>query len=386
MKLGVQQPGDGSDAPCLQVERLAVHYDKTPVVRDASFQLRRGEYLGIIGPSGCGKTTTLRAIAGLETPQAGEISIDGKLVFSSRARVNVPPERRNVGLVFQSWANWPHMSVRQNISYALRIRRQPAGVIEEMTQWALKLTQLEKFADRRASQLSGGQQQRVALARSLASSPAVLLLDEPLSNLDPMLRASVRTEMAALKQEIAMTAIHVTHDQEEAFALCDRVIVMQAGEMVQMGEPAEVYKQPRNRFVAQFLGATNILGARVCGERDEGPGPVVHLDSGLRVALTNTGNADTTGNGGLEVAVRPHSFELAGDKPAKAVNVWQAQVEQSMYLGGSTQYRLRIGALQVEARTPATRRFDKGSSVWVHVAPADCLVLNGKNGGSRETT
>ena len=367
MKLGVHQPGDGSDAPCLQVERLAVHYDKTPVVRDASFQLRRGEYLGIIGPSGCGKTTTLRAIAGLETPQAGEISIDGKLVFSSRARVNVPPERRNVGLVFQSWANWPHMSVRQNISYALRIRRQPAGVIEQMTQWALKLTQLENFAERRASQLSGGQQQRVALARSLASSPAVLLLDEPLSNLDPMLRASVRTEMAALKQQVRMTAIHVTHDQEEAFALCDRVIVMQAGEMVQMGEPAEVYNAPRNRFVAQFLGATNILGAQACAE--------------LRVALTNTGNSDS---GGLEVAIRPHSFEVTGDKPVKTVNVWPAQVEQSMYLGGSTQYRLRIRELQLEARTPAGRRFEKGASVWVHVAPADCLILNDKNGGAHE--
>jgi ABC-type Fe3+/spermidine/putrescine transport system ATPase subunit len=357
-------PGDGSDATCLRVERLAVHYDKAPVVRDASFELRRGEYLGIIGPSGCGKTTTLRAIAGLETPQAGEISIDGKLVFSSRTRVNVPPERRNVGLVFQSWANWPHMSVRQNISYALRIRRQPSSVIEQMTQWALKLTQLEKFADRRASQLSGGQQQRVALARSLASSPAVLLLDEPLSNLDPMLRASVRTEMAALKQQVSMTAIHVTHDQEEAFALCDRVIVMQGGEMVQMGEPAEVYKRPRNRFVAQFLGATNILDAGVCAE--------------LRMAVTNSNS------GGREVAIRPHSFELSGDKPAKTVNVWQAQVEQAMYLGGSTQYRLRIGELQVEARTPAGRRFEKGASVWVHVAPADCLVLNDKNGGSHE--
>jgi ABC-type Fe3+/spermidine/putrescine transport system ATPase subunit len=360
----------------VQVERLCVHYDKAAVVRDASFALRRGEYLGIIGPSGCGKTTTLRAIAGLETPQAGEISIDGKLVFSSRAKVNVPPERRNVGLVFQSWANWPHMSVRQNISYALRIRRQPSSVIEQMTQWALKLTQLEKFADRRASQLSGGQQQRVALARSLASSPAVLLLDEPLSNLDPMLRASVRTEMAALKQQVSMTAIHVTHDQEEAFALCDRVIVMQAGEMVQMGEPAEVYQRPRNRFVAQFLGATNILGARPSGE-----GPLLHLESGLRVAVTNAETAN-----GLQVAIRPHSFELADERPANTVNVWQAQVEQSMYLGGSTQYRLRIGELQVEARTPAGRRFEKGASVWVHVAPADCLVLNDKNGGNHEAS
>ena len=348
---------------CLRVERLAVHYDKAPVVRDASFELRRGEYLGIIGPSGCGKTTTLRAIAGLETPQAGEISIDGKLVFSSREKVNVPPERRNVGLVFQSWANWPHMSVRQNVSYALRIRRQPAAVIEQMTQWALKLTQLESFADRRASQLSGGQQQRVALARSLASSPTVLLLDEPLSNLDPMLRASVRTEMAALKQEIAMTAIHVTHDQEEAFALCDRVIVMQAGEMVQMGEPAEVYRRPRNRFVAQFLGATNILSARECAE--------------LRVALNNGESS------GLEVAIRPHSFELSAEKPSHGVNVWQADVEQAMYLGGSTQYRLRIGELRVEARAQTGRRFEKGTSVWVHVAPADCLVLNDKNGGNQ---
>jgi iron(III) transport system ATP-binding protein len=242
-----------------------------------------------------------------------------------------------------------------------------------MTQWALKLTQLEELADRRASQLSGGQQQRVALARSLASSPAVLLLDEPLSNLDPMLRASVRTEMAALKQEIAMTAIHVTHDQDEAFALCDRVIVMQGGEMVQMGEPAEVYRRPRNRFVAQFLGATNLLNAKLSGE-----GPVLQLESGMRVAVSNGDSS------GLEVAIRPHSFELAAERPAHTVNVWQAQVEQAMYLGGSTQYRLRIGELRVEARTPAGRRFEKGASVWVHVAPADCLVLNEKNGGNHE--
>jgi ABC-type Fe3+/spermidine/putrescine transport system ATPase subunit len=203
----------------------------------------------------------------------------------------------------------------------------------------------------------------------------VLLLDEPLSNLDPMLRASVRTEMAALKQQVSMTAIHVTHDQEEAFALCDRVIVMQAGEMVQMGEPAEVYQRPRNRFVAQFLGATNILGARLSGE-----GPLLHLESGMRVAVTSADKA------GFEVAIRPHSLEVTGEKPAKTVNVWQAQVEQSMYLGGSTQYRLRIGELQLEARTPATRRFEKGASVWVHVAPADCLLLNDKNGGSHEAS
>jgi ABC-type Fe3+/spermidine/putrescine transport system ATPase subunit len=175
-----------------------------------------------------------------------------------------------------------------------------------------------------------------------------------------------------------MTAIHVTHDQEEAFALCDRVIVMQGGEMVQMGEPAEVYQRPRNRFVAQFLGATNILGARLSGE-----GPLLQLESGMRVAVTS---AETAGNGGLEVAIRPHSFELAGDRPAHTVNVWQAQVEQAMYLGGSTQYRLRIGELRVEARTPATRRFEKGASVWVHVAPADCLVLNDRNGGNHEAS
>ena len=147
--------------------------------------------------------------------------------------------------------------------------------------------------------------------------------------------------------------------------------------MVQMGEPAEVYQRPRNRFVAQFLGATNILGARVCGERDKGP--VLHLESGMCVAVSNADIA-----GGLEVAIRPHSFELAGDRPASTVSVWQAQVEQSMYLGGSTQYRLRIGELQVEARTQTARRFDKGASVWVHVAPADCLVLNDKNGGNHE--
>ncbi|HEX2171334.1 MAG TPA: ABC transporter ATP-binding protein, partial [Dehalococcoidia bacterium] len=219
----------------IEVENLVVKYGDVTAVNGVSFAIRRGEHLTLLGPSGCGKTTTLRAIAGLEQPASGEILIDGKPVYSSSRHVNVPTEKRGLSMVFQSYAIWPHMTVFDNVAYGLRVRRLPKKEIEEKVHWALGLVRMNDFARRSAAKLSGGQQQRVALARSFAFSPSVLLFDEPLSNLDAKLRAEMRLEIKDLQQQIGITSVYVTHDQEEALAISDRVIVMNVGIIEQIG-------------------------------------------------------------------------------------------------------------------------------------------------------
>jgi len=257
----------------IEVEDLVVRYGTVTAIDGISFEVRRGEHMTLLGPSGCGKTTTLRALAGLETPTGGEIRIDGRPVFSSRQGINVPAEQRRLPMVFQSYAIWPHMTVFDNVAYGLRLRRLPRPEVNERVSAALDLVRLADFAKRSAADLSGGQQQRVALARCLAVSPAVLLLDEPLSNLDARLRAAMRLEIQALQRQIGLTSVYVTHDQEEALVISDRIIVMNAGRIEQIGTAFEIYDTPRNAFVADFVGAANLISGVVRPEhrRDSSP-------------------------------------------------------------------------------------------------------------------
>src|SRR5215510_9381867 len=248
--------------PHIEVENLEVYFGAVPAVRGVSFTVTPGEQLTLLGPSGCGKTTTLRAIAGLEKPVAGEIRIDGTPIYSAARNINVPAEKRGLSMVFQSYAIWPHMSVFDNVAYGLRVRREEAAAIKNKVMQALALVQMQALADRRASQLSGGQQQRVALARAFVFQPSVLLFDEPLSNLDAKLRADMRIELRELQHRLGITSVYVTHDLEEALAMSDRIVVMKDGLIEQIGPPGDIYNLPRNAFVADFVGSANLIRGR----------------------------------------------------------------------------------------------------------------------------
>jgi len=248
--------------PHIEVENLEIHYGDVPAVRGVSFSVQPGEQLTLLGPSGCGKTTTLRAIAGLEQPMAGEIRIDGAPVYSSTQHVNIPAEKRGLSMVFQSYAIWPHMTVFENVAYGLRVRRESKEAIAQKVERALDMVQMRAFSARGASQLSGGQQQRVALARAFVFQPSVLLFDEPLSNLDAKLRADMRIELRELQHRLGITSVYVTHDLEEALAMSDRIVVMKDGLIAQVGSPLEIYNHPRNAFVADFVGSANLIRGR----------------------------------------------------------------------------------------------------------------------------
>ena len=250
----------------IEVKDLVIRYGEAVAVNGVSFTVDRGEHVTLLGPSGCGKTTTLRAIAGLEQPVSGSIRIDGHAMYDASERRNIPTEQRGVSMVFQSYAVWPHMTVFDNVAYGLRVRKQSAADIKANAERALDLVQMRHLAERPASKLSGGQQQRVALARALAFSPTVVLFDEPLSNLDAKLRAEMRVELRELQRRLDITSVYVTHDQEEALAISDRVIVMNVGVIEQIGTPEQIYNRPRSRFVADFVGSANIIKGRLSGD------------------------------------------------------------------------------------------------------------------------
>ena len=245
------------------LENVSRSFGSALAVDRVSLKVEAGEFLTLLGPSGCGKTTTLRMIAGLEQNTTGRITIGDAVVSDADRSIFVPAERRRLGMVFQSYAIWPHMTVFDNVAYPLRIRRRPAAEIKERVMGALGLVEMEKYAQRPAPALSGGQQQRVAIARALVFEPEVLLLDEPLSNLDARLRTQMGDEFRKLQKRLGITSLYVTHDQEEAMALSDRVVVMEGGKILQVGSPEEIYQRPGSRSVATFFGSPNLLDAEV---------------------------------------------------------------------------------------------------------------------------
>src|SRR5689334_11400162 len=289
--------GGETAAGRIEVRDLVVRYGEAAAVDGVSFTVERGEHVTLLGPSGCGKTTTLRAIAGLETPSGGSIRINGQTMYSAAERRSVPTEKRDVSMVFQSYAVWPHMSVFDNVAYGLRVRKLPRGEVAAQVERALDLVQMRQYAERSASLLSGGQQQRVALARAIAFSPSVLLFDEPLSNLDAKLRAEMRVELRALQHRLGVTSLYVTHDQEEALAISDRVIVMNVGGIEQIGSPEDIYNRPKTRFVADFVGSANLIAGRVTGP-------------GTFEAEGGTSLKTVGGSAGSEVAVRTAYIDL----------------------------------------------------------------------------
>ena len=331
-------------------------------VDQVSLTIHEGEFVTLLGPSGCGKTTTLRLISGFEMLTSGRILLDDKDIS------NRPPNKRDMAMVFQSYALFPHMSVYKNIAYGLRIKRVPGKEIRERVERVLDLMGLRGLGERRPNELSGGQQQRVALARSLVVEPRVLLFDEPLSNLDAKLRVQMRSEIRNIQRRLNITSVYVTHDQVEAMALSDRIVVMNQGKIEQIGSPEEIYRRPTSRFVADFIGRANFLDARI--ESIKGDQAEVEL-LGQRVHVPIT--FDGAAGDHLTAVLRPEALSLREDAELE-----QGVVEQAMYLGSSIEYLVQVGDRQlivVETDPRAQRVFREGQTAGVTFAPSTIHLL-----------
>jgi iron(III) transport system ATP-binding protein len=342
----------------------------TPVVAidDVSFTVNEGEFFSILGPSGCGKTTILRAVAGLEQADAGEIRIAGKTVYSAAGRVNVPPQRREVSLMFQSYAIWPHMSVYENVAFPLRARR--AERIDQRVKEMLATVALVETAERPASRLSGGQQQRLALARAIVSNPRVLLLDEPLSNLDVKLREQLRLELKRIQKEYGVTTVYVTHDQAEALSLSDRLAVMDRARILQVGLPHEIYRNPATRTVAQFIGQSNILEATAVGPAEDGTVDRFATALGIvSVARRQT----VASEGDLVLSVRPEDVRLVhAGQPVR--NAFTGKVAASMFYGDHQDLQVDTGTIVILMRVPGNLTIKVGDEVHAYLDPEAIAV------------
>ena len=348
----------------VELKNLTKRYGSTAVVNDISQHIAHGSLVCLLGPSGCGKTTTLRLIAGFVEPTAGEIHVGDKLL-SSAART-LPPERRNMSMIFQSYALWPHMTVADNVAYGLKLRKLDRAVIAQKVGAMLATTKLEALAERYPGELSGGQQQRVALARALIVEPETLLLDEPLSNLDANLREEMRFEVRRLHDEYRYTTIYVTHDQSEAMTAADVIVVMNAGRIEQTGSPEEVYERPRSEFVARFIGASNVLrGRNRSDSRIDFAGTPLRLNAEKLPA-----------HGETAVSIRPHEVAIAANRPAQDENVVPATVVRQVFLGSSRDYLVEVGGgTQLRVITTAGENLAQGSAVWLHLPPQRCRAL-----------
>jgi len=352
----------------VNIDSISVAYGDTMPVRDLSLHVRRGEFLSLLGPSGCGKTTTLRAVAGFVMPAAGDIRIGGQSV------IGVPPNRRNIGMVYQDYALFPHMTVAENIAFGMKMRSVPKAEITPQVQRILGQLQLAALGHRYPSQLSGGQQQRVALARALVFNPSVLLLDEPLAALDKQLRGDMQFELRELQRRFGITTIFVTHDQEEALSLSDRIAVLSQGAILQVDTPRQVYDFPAHRFVAEFIGTANMLSGRVVGRGDGASR--IELD-GVAGTFAQAGQH---GDGVVQLLLRPERIQIA---PAAAPlpagrNAMRGKVVNSVFVGTTIKYQVGLGGdllLRVDAPADLHTPAMAGDEVTLAWRPEDARLF-----------
>ena len=352
--------------PVLEFRKIVKRFDTVTAVDAVSFSIDRGEIFTLLGPSGCGKTTTLRLIAGLEEPDSGEISIDGATVAAPGQGIFLPPEKRRLGMVFQSYAIWPHLTVFENVAFALRVRRESSKVIRERVRQALETVGLAGLSDRGATQLSGGQQQRVALARALVYEPAILLLDEPLSNLDAKLREQMRFELRALQKKLSLTILYVTHDQSEAMTLSDRIAIVNSGRLEQVGTPEEIYEKPASPFAGHFLGRTVVLEGTFRRSATE---QWVELSDGDRIAARLDLTESFVDGARVRLITRPEDIVILPPDRLEPTQI-DAIVEQVDYLGDRFEYYLRTAGAVLILTAPKKERYAVGAKVRLGFDPA----------------
>ena len=351
----------------LSLNNISKRFDQTTAVESVSLTVERGEFFGLLGPSGCGKTTTLRMIAGLETPDSGTIH------FEERDITLLSPEKRGFGMVFQNYALFPHLNVFENVAFGLRARHKPKAEVVTAVSAALELVQLPGYEKRRIDELSGGQQQRVAIARAIAIEPALLLFDEPLSNLDVALREETRSELRELVERLGLTAVYVTHDQEEAFALCDRISVMMGGRILQTGKPRELYEHPAQISVARFLGRNNLIKVMRLSSSKATVTEFKTLAGGHTLQLPAAHDELAPLNQPCSLAIRPEHLRLSRTNPERP-NVVAAQVNEINFAGATSSVKLNANGLQLEALLLQPDGLSAGDQCFVEL-PSDRISL-----------
>ncbi len=343
----------------LEIKNLTKRYQgNITVVDNVNIEINENELATIVGPSGCGKTTTLRMIAGFIVPEEGVISIDGREVVNKSNNTFLQPEKREIGMVFQTYAVWPHMNVFNNVAYPLKIRKEDKNIIKQKTEEVLKIVDLLPFSSRYPHELSGGQQQRVALARALVMDPKILLLDEPLSNLDAALREQMRSEIKEIQKRMKVTIINVTHDQVEAMSMSDKVIVMKKGKLIQMGSPQELYQEPANSFVAKFIGSANTLPCEWAGDssKDE-------MTVNMYGEMVSVKKRERLSDKGL-LAVRPNKIDFDQGSPLKGC------ISRKLYLGHSIEYYISVENEMLRVLSDVSNNFDVGDVVGMRIKDA----------------
>jgi iron(III) transport system ATP-binding protein len=343
------------------VKRFHTRRGTVMALDHVSLDVAPSERLVLLGPSGCGKTTLLRCLAGLEVPDEGEIEINGQLVFSSAQHIAVPPERRGISMVFQSYALWPHMTVFENVAYPLRNRRKPKGEIELRVETALRTVGCDSLIHRHPGQLSGGQQQRVSLARAIVGNDSLVLFDEPLSNVDAKVREQLRIELVAMQKRLGFAAVYVTHDQLEATAIAHRMVVMNTGSIAQAGTPREIYEGPVSRYVAEFTGTANEVPGEILGW--DADGLTVETPFGR---LRSESAGDYRCGQKVRILFRPEHVQISLQR-LDDTNCWQSVIETSMFLGTQHEHVLRNGDRYIVTRGTTDQTFRDDSTVWVHV-------------------
>jgi iron(III) transport system ATP-binding protein len=360
----------------VQIEALEKYFgedkERVHVLKGISLNIPEGSLYTFLGPSGCGKTTTLRCVAGLERPDGGRINIGGHVVFAFGERVYVPTNKRPIGMVFQSYAIWPHMTVAENVAYPLTIQRRPKVEIKRRVADVLKIVGLDGLEDRPAPKLSGGQQQRVAFARALVNEPKVMLLDEPLSNLDARLRVQMRFEIKALQRRTSITTIFVTHDQSEALAISDQIAVMHGGKLIEVGSPRELYTRPKRRFTATFLGLTNLIEGKVLEANGGGHAGKIETKKGVLSFIPATALKK---NQPAVISIRPENIPLHKEKPQGLENVLEGTVKEAVFMGDAYQCKVAVGDDLIAVHTHPFNAVNPGDKVYLHLDPGSCNGL-----------
>jgi len=356
----------------IEIQNLFKRFKKVVAINHIQLEVNKGEMLTLLGPSGCGKTTTLRCIAGLERPDEGDIVIDGKPMLSQGF---VQPSKRGIGMVFQNYAVWPHMKVYNNIIYGLKLLRLSKQEIKEKAQKVLELVGLDGLEDRYPSQLSGGQQQRVALARALVGNPKVLLLDEPLSNLDAKLREELRFEIKSLVRRMGITSVYVTHDQAEAMVISDRIAVMESGNVVQIGTAHEIYEKPANKFVADFIGTMNFISGEVDEVVPNSNEVYVRTEFCEKMLCTMPDSQVVKIGEKVYASIRPEDVEIFTESTQKKENLFKGTIAHKAYLGNFLYFFVSVNDTMIRAQVSHHLPQEEGQELYLFLNPKKCMIL-----------